>query len=350
MLSNITGALCEKIPEIHETAKSHDIDIICITESWCSANIPDDCIQIPGYIFYRRDRQDGRACGGIICYIKNNIPVSKFWSNLDDKFLETLWVTIRPSRLPRGISHINIGLVYHPPKCDDWTMCQHLISSVDSIRQNFPSSEFMVLGDFNHMKDKYFKNATEMSQLVKSPTHGSSIIDLCYTSLKSIYHQPLHEPGIGLSKHQTLIFKPKYTESFKPVTFYIEKRKMSSKCKIKFRDAIEQISWEPLYRNETCAEKYELFSDILLQNIDEHFPLVKIKCNSNDLPWVTENFRYLIKQRQYHFNNGNDKMYRVFRNKVNRERKLLKQQFVKKIQCIIVRVKFLNTGCNALNH
>jgi hypothetical protein len=183
MLSNINGALCGKLPEIYEEAKSHDIDIICITESWCSSNIPDDCLHIPGYMFIRRDRQDGRACGGIICYIKESISITKIWNDLDDKLLETLWVTIRPTRLPRGMSHLSIGLVYHPPKSDDWAMSQHMIKCVDNIKQGHPLSEFLILGDFNHMKDRYFKSATELAPIVKSPTHGSSVIDLCYTSL-----------------------------------------------------------------------------------------------------------------------------------------------------------------------
>ena len=194
MLSNINGALCDKIPEIHEVAKSNDIDIICLTETWCRSNIPDDCIQIPGYNCYRRDRQDGRACGGIACYVKDSFPVTHTWNELNETELETLFITTRPHKLPRKISHVNIGLVYHPPKSDDWAMVNHLINSIDSIKGKFIMSDFMIFGDFNHLKDKYFKSSTQLKQIVKTPTHESSIIDLCYTSINEYYNEPEHIP------------------------------------------------------------------------------------------------------------------------------------------------------------
>ena len=74
--------------------------------------------------------------------------------------------------------------------------------------------------------------------------------------------------------------------------------------------------------------RYRNVSEVILRNVDAYLPIIKVKRNSNDLPWVTDNFRFLIKQRQYHFNYGNDSMYKFYRNKVNRERKFLKQQYV----------------------
>ena len=163
----------------------------------------------------------------------------------------------------------------------------------------------MVFGDFNHMKDKYFKNSTQFSQIVKFPTHGLSTIDLCYTSLKSYYNEPLHLPGIGLCKHHTLIFSPCFNYENKPNTYIIEKRNESITNKINLCKAIEAVSWEPLYRANTCKDKFDLFSNIITKLIEEHLPIQTVKRNSNDLPWVTDKFRNLIKRRQKYFNTGN---------------------------------------------
>ena len=330
MLNNITGALSDKIPEIYEIAYSNSADIICITESWCSSNIPDECISIPGYTLVRRDRQDGRMGGGIVYYIRDIIPICKVWNELDNQSLETLWITVRPKYLPRGTSHISIGLVYHPPKSDDWQMNEHLIHCADQIKQKFPLTEFIITGDFNHMKDSYFKNTCQLKQIVKKPTHGSSVIDLLYSSSNVFYAVPTHLPGIGLSKHQTLIFTPNCTSYKKPKQICTQKRKQTITNRNNLKEAISNISWTTLFKAETCQDKFEIFSSTINSLIDTHLPYHSVKSNSNDQPWITETFHHLIKRRQFYFQSGNEIMFRMYRNKVNRERKRLKQHYVSK--------------------
>jgi hypothetical protein len=329
MLSNITGALSSKIPEIKEIADQHFIDIICITETWCSVNIPDSTIYIPGFILYRRDRKDGRACGGIALYIREHLTVSYHWSELDVIDLESLWLTLRPRRLPRGVSHFTISLIYHPPKADDWVMNQHIINSMDKIKQKYPMSQFNILGDFNHMKDTYIKNTCQIKQLVKQPTHGKSVIDLFYSTNTEFYTSPLHIPGIGLSKHNTLIFIPCFKQEQEHKIKSITKRNQSAKNRNNLKTAVNSISWDNLYRAKTCSDKFTIFSSILENLIDKHLPFHTVQRNVNDLPWVTDRFRHLIKLRQFHFHSGNTVMFKLFRNKVNRERKKLKSEFVK---------------------
>jgi hypothetical protein len=328
LLSNITGALNCKIPEISELGETYDTDIFCIAETWCNENVPDDALRMSNYSFYRRDRADGRAGGGLICYINENIPVIKVWSELDEVHLETLFITIRPKRLPRGVSHVTLGIVYHPPKSDDWVMSQHLIKSFDFIHQKYPQSGFIICGDFNHMKDSYFKNTCQLFQIVKRPTHGKSTIDLVYTNLKDHYESPLHVAGIGLSRHQTIILKPSHKCKQKPQKLIVEKRKISNQNKLKLLGEIEDVNWVELFKANTCDDKFSIFMNILNKLIDKHMPLVRTYTNNNDRPWVTDRFRKLIRCRQFYFSSGNDSLFRFYRNKVNRERKKLKSNFV----------------------
>ena len=83
-----------------------------------------------------------------------------------------------------------------------------------------------------------------------------------------------------------------------------------------------------MYKANTCEEKFNIFSQIIQTKIDDFLPLRKVKRNTNDLPWVTDKFRHMIKRRQYYFKSGNSVMYKLLRNKINRERKRLKQQYV----------------------
>ena len=59
-------------------------------------------------------------------------------------------------------------------------------------------------------------------------------------------------------------------------------------------------------------------------------PERSIKVNPNDRPWMTSHLKRLILQRQKAFALGNNFMFKLLRNKVNRERKLCRKVYYKK--------------------
>ena len=327
MNTNITGALSNKIPEIKKVCDDFNTDIICITETWCTSLVPDETINISGYTQYRRDRKDGRSHGGIICYIKNHIPVVHEWSELDIKDLETLWITIRPQRMPREYTHITVGIVYHPPKADDWAMSKHITTCVDKILQKYTKSGLLILGDFNHMRDTFMKRTCALTQTVKKPTHMKSTIDLCYTNMRDYYGTPKHEPGIGLSKHQVIICVPCTSGVEHPKTEYVSRRCQGNKERAALCRVIQAVNWEPLYQMQSCQEQFTVFETVMNNLIDEYLPVKKMKHNSNDHPWITDEFHSLVGLRQFYFHTGNKTMFSRYRNKVNRERKLLQKKY-----------------------
>ena len=137
MNTNICGALASKLNEISCVAKQNSVEVICLTETWCTSLIPDSAICLEGYNISRRDRKDGRLHGGIICYIKDNIP-TYCYPELDIQELDTLWITLRQNKMPRQYIHITLGIIYHPPGSDDRRMCSHIIESLGHIRQKHP--------------------------------------------------------------------------------------------------------------------------------------------------------------------------------------------------------------------
>ena len=56
-------------------------------------------------------------------------------------------------------------------------------------------------------------------------------------------------------------------------------------------------------------------------------PLKRVKVHANDPPWVTSDFKKLIKARQQAYSNGEIETYRHYRNLVNRERKIIRNRF-----------------------
>ena len=62
-----------------------------------------------------------------------------------------LWVHTRPTRLPRGVSCVVIGTVYHPPSADDLVILNYLITSLTAIEGLQPGCGVLLAGDLNRL-------------------------------------------------------------------------------------------------------------------------------------------------------------------------------------------------------
>ena len=93
---------------------------------------------------------------------------------------EVLWVKTPTHRLPRGITSIVFGIVYHPHSANPSEMVEYLFDQLSFIESTFPSCGLMLLGDFNRLNVSRISNQFRLKQLVKFPTRGSHTLDLCF--------------------------------------------------------------------------------------------------------------------------------------------------------------------------
>ena len=54
--TNICGCLSGKLNKISVISDKCIADVICLTETWCMSDMPDDALQLPGFASVRRDR------------------------------------------------------------------------------------------------------------------------------------------------------------------------------------------------------------------------------------------------------------------------------------------------------
>ena len=100
ILSTNVRSFNNKANEIELFANSNELSILCFTETWCNSEIQKDCTSIPGYTTIHRDRNNGKRGGGVMCAIKEGIPYKR-WTDLENDNFETLWLTLRPYKMPR---------------------------------------------------------------------------------------------------------------------------------------------------------------------------------------------------------------------------------------------------------
>jgi hypothetical protein len=184
----------------------NNVNVGCVTESWLNDDVQTEAIDIEGYICYRHDRSDGRKAGGVACYISVNWPCTRLKS-LEAADFESIWLLLRKPVMPRQISHIVIGVIYHPPDAASGPMINHIITSIDSILQQHPYAGILLLGDFNSLNDKSLRDYP-LKQVVNRPTRGRATLDKIFTNISDWFMEPIIIPSIASSDHCAVILLP----------------------------------------------------------------------------------------------------------------------------------------------
>ena len=95
---------------------------------------------------HRRDRKDGQCGGGVAVFVRHNVPCIRLPS-LESANFEVVWLLYRQPRMPRVVSHVVVGAVYHPPSAND------LLECLDTVTRDHPHAGVVLIGDFNQLHD-----------------------------------------------------------------------------------------------------------------------------------------------------------------------------------------------------
>ncbi|XP_032237538.2 uncharacterized protein LOC116618187 [Nematostella vectensis] len=333
--SNIRS-IQHKIDELQTVVNLNRPQIVCITESWLHPDIPDAAVNLPGFSCFRRDRTHTSG-GGVCVYVDSNISCTRL-SDYESQDIESIWIDARPRRLPRKISRILLGSVYHSTSCDEVENCrllEHLQSNTESFLRNHPEGLVLICGDFNPTSTRFSvvatKRATGLSQIVKVLTRDTGILDWCLTNMPNSFAPVCQLPKIGRSDHYTLLIAP-ILRSLKPrAKTTIWKRDLRPSKIRDFGCWITQQRWTEVFDKQLVSEKFQAFSDVLYMAVDKYLPLRKISICSSDKPWVSNKLKYLVSKRQKALHQfGNDSpQFKMYRNSVQEECKKSKASYYK---------------------
>ena len=323
LLSN-TMSLVPKIDEIAHTMNSMDAEIALFTETWLNGSVPDEPINISGYQVFRRDRV-GWQHGGVCLYVKSSIQCS-ILSDFFHPNHEVLWADLRPRRLPRGFSNIIVGVVYQYPDADadGSAMRDYLVLSLVSLEATYLLSlcALILAGDFNRTFLPLIQSAVKAFHLkptVDFPTRGDRTLDQIFTNLCDYFSAPISLPSFGLSDHVTVFMGSGTRDNSKPKRKIIKSRdKRPSKVESVGRFFLG-VPWSSLLSPaQSCEEKLPILTGVINFGLDTIMPH---HVHESDRPWVSAQLKQLIVRRQKAFASGNKPLFKILRNKVNRERK-----------------------------
>ena len=196
-----------------------------------------------------------------------------------------------------------------------------------------PYSGIVLLGDFNQLKDANILSFP-LKQVVRCPTRGRTLLDKIYTNIAEWYNNPTVLPPIGKSDHNVVLMESRNTkvtlDQSKHEYSHLIVRSRDQNSKISLAHALRNYNWNNLYTMNSCEEMLNYFYTTTHRLLETFLPTRTVKVNRNEKPWVTENFRYLIRRRQYAWTNQRWEEYRIYRNKVQRAALCLRKQYYKR--------------------
>ena len=168
-------------------------DVICINETWLDKAVGG--VDIDGYTCVaRRDRRDGRKCGGIASYARHDIK--NLVTQLEEsKTAERHWLVVHGHRGP-----LLLGNWYRPPSRGE-------TDSITSMKREWELHSSSVLGtilvgDMNVHQISWLRHSSgdtpegrelqaqsgecNFRQMVRSPTRGEYLLDLVLSDLEGL--------------------------------------------------------------------------------------------------------------------------------------------------------------------
>ncbi len=218
-IQSLDNKLCELRAGISYQRETRDCCVICLTETWMSAMVPDSAIELTGFSVHRSDRTKeltGKSRGRGVCfYINNswcderNIHSIKSFCSPD---LEFHMLLCRSFWLQREFTAVIIMAFYIPPQANTDQALRELYGNISEQETANPDAAFVVTGDFN--KANFRTIAPKYFQHITINTCGDRVMDHCYTPFRDAY-KSLPRPPFGKSDHSSVMLLPAYRQKLK---------------------------------------------------------------------------------------------------------------------------------------
>ena len=136
-------------------------------------------------------------------YIKLSIP----FKVLQDGCFGSLWLYLRPYKLPRGFSCLIVCVIYHPPANDNNALIDHITSKLYLALTKHPNAGIFLVGYFNRCPVSLLLRHFGLKQIVKQPTRKHLTLDLILTNMSDWCNSTCTSviSPIGLSDHNSVV-------------------------------------------------------------------------------------------------------------------------------------------------
>ena len=293
---NIRGLSEAKANQLEVICKESDIDILAINETHLKS--VDSDVNIPGYTFYRNDRQNGKG-GGTAMYVRSSLPV--FHRNdIDTQTdVESCWLEVKSRE------NIIIGTIYRPPS-ENLNYYRNMLDLLEGISTE--GKDIIILGDLNFdCLDKTcnqiagIESLFDMKQIVSDVTRQAltmnnqtkqlnlteTLIDIILTTVPN-RHSKTRVEKITLSDHYMILTHYSYGPIFHHHNT-VQYRSYNRFNKQDFMDDIMNSEIMQQIQTLTDVENaWEFFKNEFQHICGKHAPLKTSRLRVRSNPWMSK--------------------------------------------------------------
>lgn len=272
-------------------------DIICVTETWLNINIPSEIVSLPGYNFYRKDRVN-RVGGGVGVYVRANLLCETIDINVNNTDIEFILL-----KITIGTYKLALIAIYRPPN----TMLSNIVNLFDEIvPQLLVKYDYSIItGDLNidMLKPSLLFSTLHtygFLQLIDEPTRitntSSTCLDPIFINSEKII-VPCGTIVSDISDHNKMPFCLLNIKTEKPKQKFIYVRDFKNLNLLHFQDDITKIPWNNIFYIENINDKVRFLEDNINILFSMHAPFKTIRVSKPSAPWLTDNLRMILKER-----------------------------------------------------
>ena len=293
-------SLIPRLDEVNDLLQRHQLDILCVSETWLTTHVLDRVLVFPGYDIHRNDRSTSRTTGtrsgpprggGVAIITADRLRVVRLKMSMTEPTVESLWLSVSGP----GRSTAVVGAIYRPPGAPTSRI-------IDSLRAELQGAvatgkPVFVLGDFNIdlLKSngpgvRIFNTALNdlnLHQLVDQPTHlhpTPTLLDLILTSETGLQDsvEVLPDP---IADHQPVLLRaPARRKRRRPTVTTVRpwgRVDWDALCL-----SLLLADWEPLYTARGVDEKLDAFMNNWNAAVDTHCQPVTVRSRRPSCPWL----------------------------------------------------------------
>ena len=202
------------------------------------------------------------------------------------------------------------------------------MNCLSSIESRCSNCGIILLGDFNKLDVAKLKSSFKLKQIVNFPTRGRNTLDLILTNLQDFYDVPEKKPSFGPSDHLSIEVKPKARNLLPPPRTKVKSRDLRPSNRLALSLYLQEVDIPALISvGNSCSEKVSILETIVNTGLDTILPVRSKTIHFNEPPWVNPVLKDLIKRRQRALAQENFPLFRLLRNRVNRERKICRGKY-----------------------
>ena len=272
-------------------------DIICLNETFLSKCTGQ--VSLEGFVVSaRRDRRDGRKCGGVIVFTRVALEESVTCIK-DCEDSERLWLIVHACSGP-----LLLGCWYRPPDAG--------VASIQSLSEDLQdlageSMTTLILGDINVHHERWlrFSNGTSaegrmlftkaaehgLKQCVKQPTRDDHLLDLALSDIHELECSVLPKIADHCMVEALLAM---------PVPNTIKHNRkvwlMGAADWLRLRESLAEVDWASLKKCNP-NEGAEMLTRTILEHARECIPTKMICETKTKHPWLSEKIMQLVSDK-----------------------------------------------------